>query len=350
MPDFVPGLQLSREYWTEVVAPILDPHVPASARAAALLYTGSDVLGFDTVQSTDHGWGPRLFVFLPDSVSRARVRELVEIVDAALPDAFRGYPTRFPPRDNVDACHQVWLRTIGEFMDAVLGFDPRVGVGARDWLRAPTQRLRELTAGEVFEDGPGDLTRVRDQLSWYPDDVWRYVLACQWKRLAQEEAFVGRSGQVGDELGSAVVAARLGRDLMRLAFLIEREYAPYSKWLGTAFARLRCGPALGPSLEGALAAREWRERERHLATAFETIAARFNDLALVEPLDTTVRPFFGRPFRVLDSNRFADACLESTPLRTLGWVGAIDQFVDSTDVLDHASRTGAIAASGIWPT
>ena len=62
--------------------------------------------------------------------------------------------------------------------------------------------------------------------------MWRYVLACQWKRISQEEAFVGRCGEVGDELGSAVVAARLIRDVMRLVLLIERRYPPYSKWLG----------------------------------------------------------------------------------------------------------------------
>ena len=137
---------------------------------------------------------------------------------------------------------------------------------------------------------------------------------------------------------------------MRLCFLIEREYAPYSKWLGTAFARLSCAPALLPSLQGALAATDWRTREGHLANAFETVAARFNTLRLVDPLDTTVRPFFQRPFRVLDSNRFAAACLAATPLRELGWVGAIDQFVDSTDVLSNAARVGTIAASEIWPT
>ena len=282
--------------------------------------------------------------------SRARVRELVEVIDGALPDTFRGFATRFPPRDGMAACHQVWVHTVGDFFGGLLGFDPRDGVSARDWLRTPTQLLRELTAGEVFEDGPRELTRAREQLAWYPDDVWRYVLACQWNRLAQEEAFVGRCGQVGDELGSAVVAARLVRELMRLCFLIEREYAPYSKWLGTAFARLSCAPALLPSLQGALAATDGRTREGHLANAFETVAARFNALRLVDPLDTTVRPFFQRPFRVLDSNRFAAACLAATPLRELGWVGAIDQFVDSTDVLTNASRVGTIAASEIWPT
>jgi len=42
------------------------------------------------------------------------------------------------------------------------------------------------------------------------------VLACQWRRISQEEPFVGRCDEVVDELGSAVVAARLVRDLMRL--------------------------------------------------------------------------------------------------------------------------------------
>ena len=64
------------------------------------------------------------------------------------------------------------------------------------------------------------------------------MLAAQWTWVAQEEAFVGRAVEVGDELGSRVMAARVVRELMRLCFLLERAYAPYSKWLGSAFARL----------------------------------------------------------------------------------------------------------------
>jgi hypothetical protein len=47
----------------------------------------------------------------------------------------------------------------------------------------------------------------RGRLAWYPDDVWRHVLACQWKRISQEEAFVGRCGEVGDD-GRRVTRAR----------------------------------------------------------------------------------------------------------------------------------------------
>jgi len=56
----------------------------------------------------------------------------------------------------------------------------------------PTQTLRELTGGEVIHDGTGLLEDYRKRLIWYPDDVWRRVLACQWMRLSDEEAFVGR--------------------------------------------------------------------------------------------------------------------------------------------------------------
>ena len=120
-----------------------------------MLYTGSDVLGFDTEQSADHGWGPRVFVFLPDTASRERDRATWwRSSTARCPTRFAGIATRFPPRDGMPACHQVWVHTVGDFFAGLLGFDPRDGVSARDWLRTPTQLLRELTAGEVFEDGP----------------------------------------------------------------------------------------------------------------------------------------------------------------------------------------------------
>jgi hypothetical protein len=118
------------------------------------------------------------------------------------------------------------------------------GLSAREWLMIPTQLLRELTGGAVFHDGLDLLKSYRSTLTWYPDDVWRYALAYQWMRLSQEEPFVGRCGEAGDDLGSAVVAARQVRDLMKLCLLMRRVYPPYSKWLCTAFTTLLCAPTL----------------------------------------------------------------------------------------------------------
>ena len=177
--------------------------------------------------------------------------------------------------------------------------------------RNPQQNLAEVTGGAVFHDGLGTLEPARRRLAWYPDQVWRYLLACQWQRLSDEEAFVGRCAEVGDELGSAVVASRLVRDMMRLCLLLERRHAPYSKWLASAFAELPVATALIPSLEGAVSARDHPTRERHLCTAYETVAQIQNRSGLAEALDPACRTYHGRPYMVLHAERFAIALHET---------------------------------------
>ena len=155
----------------------------------------------------------------------------------------------------------------------VLNWDIDRELRAVDWLTMPEQVLRSLTAGRVYHDGLGQLEPIRAKLSYYPRDVWLYLLANQWRRIGQEEAFMGRCGQVGDDLGSRLVAARLVRDLMRLCFLIERQYAPYIKWFGTAFQLLDCSVALVPILTLALSSDTWQARERHLSAALRARGA-----------------------------------------------------------------------------
>ena len=67
-PMFIPGLDLARLFYTEAVRPLLDQECPGLAHSAALIGSGSEVLGFDSLRSTDHNWGPRLQIFLPDDL------------------------------------------------------------------------------------------------------------------------------------------------------------------------------------------------------------------------------------------------------------------------------------------
>ncbi|MEW1861709.1 DUF4037 domain-containing protein [Streptomyces sp. NPDC088194] len=333
--SFVPGLALAEAFHAEIVGPLLDSALGPVPYSAGLIGAGSEVQGYDTERSTDHAWGPRVQVFLGGEDFRARAADLTALLERELPEAFGGHPVRweFPP--GTPARHRVDVIDLGAYFAEQLGADPAGGVPVSAWLTTPTQTLRELTAGAVFHDGLGRLAAYREQLAWYPDDVWRHVLACQWMRLSQEEPFVGRCGEVGDELGSAVVAARQVRDLMRLCLLMHRVYPPYGKWLGTAFAALPCAADLTPHLTGALSAGTWRARERHLTPAYEAAAALHNALALTDPLDPSVRPFHDRPFLVLDAHRFTHALtatITDPALRARPPIGAVDQYVDSTEL------------------
>ena len=342
MPEYVSGRDLSRAFYEEVVRPL----VGDVEHSAALLGWGSDVLGFDTERSTDHGWGPRMRVFV-HAPEVERVRSAVEV---GLPDEFRGWPTRYG-WDDVPVSSHVYVRPLGEWLERQLGYDARAGVTTVQWLTTPQQLLSEITGGEVFWDGTGQLAPLRQALEWYPDDVWRWLVGCQWWRIDQEEPFIGRTAEVGDELGSRVVAARLARDGMRLGFLLERCYAPYSKWLGSAFARLDCAPDVGPALEHMLAAGDFEARESAWVEAIEALARRHNELGLTTQLEPKVRDFHSRPFRVIDAGRFAIACIESVSdpwLRELPRVGGVDQLVDSTDVLSVGGVARRLAGFYGW--
>ena len=349
--NFIPGLELARRFYWEAVRPILDADFPDLRHSAALIGTGSEVLGFDTPMSSDHHWGPRAMLFLAeDDYERQRDR-ITETFRWKLPHRFLGYPTNFSapnPDDNGvqllaateagPVNHRVEIYTIRGFFRDYLDFDIAGEIEPADWLTFGEQALRTITAGAVFHDDLG-LAAVRARFAYYPRDVWLYMLAAGWARIGQEEHLMGRAGLVGDEIGSALIGARLVRDVMRLCFLMERQYAPYPKWFGTAFQRLACAPALTDDLRRAQLAATWQERESHLCAAYEVVAAMHNRLAITEPLPAQVRPFWGRPFRVIGGERFAAALRAQITdpavarIAERGLIGGSDQFSDSTDLL-----------------
>ena len=347
---FIKGLDLSEIFYQEAVRPILAQSFPNLAYSAALIGPGSEVLGFDDPQSMDHDWGPRLMLFLSEE-QHATCRERIDqALRHALPLTIHGIPTDLANANSSDdkpgapsreggVNHSVAILTVRCFFSFMLKADPDRELRPIDWLAVPEQFLRSLTAGRVFHDGLGQLEPIRARLRYYPHDIWLYLLACQWRRIAQEEHFMGRCGQLGDELGSRLVAARLVRDLMRLCFLMERQYAPYIKWLGTAFQDLECAGRLTPILTRILAAGTWEERQEYLVRAYECAAGLHNALGITAAQDPKVRPFYGRPFLVSAADRFVTAIRAAIAdpeiLALPEHLGAFEQFIDSTDALSN---------------
>jgi hypothetical protein len=325
---FISARTLSQGFHDEIIRPLL-AGIPY---AAGLLGWGSDVLGYDTERSMDHGWGPRLHVF----VDAYQVDHVTTAVERGLPAEYRGHPVRFG-WDTQEPIHHITVTTVDAWLKEHLGVLNGRHLSLQDWLVTPQQKLLGVVAGQVYADD-GRLQVVRDELRWYPDDLWRWMIACQWSRIAEEETFVQRASEVGDELGSRVVAGRLTRDLMRLALLMERAYAPYTKWLGTAFSRLGHPDGLDRDLADTLAAGTFAERERALTSAYRKTAIRFNALRLTGPVEVEPHQFHERPAIVLGAGRFVAACLQAVKdqkVRELGLVGAIDQFADNTEVLSN---------------
>ena len=352
MPKFIPGLKLCALFYEKEIRPILEKEFPRLHYSAALIGWGSEVLGFDTPLSRDHHWGPRMLLFLTHHDYVRFENKLSQIFSDNLPYEFLGYSTNYSEPDvggvrhpvkigRGPVNHMIQIFGIKGFFEARLGFDPTKKIEVVDWLTVPQQRLLEVVRGEVYHDGLGKLREIQEKLKFYPRDVWLYLLAAQWSKISQEEAFVGRAGEAGDELGSRVVAARLVREIMKLAFLMERQYAPYAKWMGTAFGRLKIGRKLMPVLQDVLSTKTWKRREKKLAEAYSVVAKQHNALKITNPLPTNVTKYYGRPFLVIHGDAFASsiraAIRDSRARHLTPNVGSVDQFIDNHDVLQQVS-------------
>ena len=348
MPIFVSGLELSRRFFHEAVRPLITSRFPNLRYAAALLGQGSEVLGFDNELSVDHDWGPRLFLLLQEEDSEQR-DTIGDLLSHSLPETFATYAVSFPapvePRMRVmtrplagPIKHRVIAITVRDFVRVQLGYDLTQPLEAADWLTFRSHVLGELVAGEVYQDEVGELTAVRSRFAWYPHDVWLYLLACGWQRIGQEEHLMPRAGSVGDELGSALIGSRLVRDIMNLGFLLEKQYAPYPKWFGSAFGRLRCATELAPLLWRTEIASTWSERSAALAQAYEVLARLQNELGVCRSQPSTVSHFYDRPFPVIHGGQFAQALvaqIADPAVRQLTegrLIGNIDQWSDNTDM------------------
>jgi UDP-2,3-diacylglucosamine pyrophosphatase LpxH len=128
---------------------------------------------------------------------------------------------------------------------------------------------------------------------------------------------------------------------MNLAFLMEKQYAPYSKWLGTAFVRLKISTKLKPVLEEVLQAKEWKRRESTLALAWSIVAKQHNALRITKPLPTKVTRYYGRPYFVIHGDSFASSIREAIRhpkvKRITANIGSIDQVIDSHDLIQRLS-------------
>jgi Domain of unknown function (DUF4037) len=306
------GLRLSEEFYRACVAPAITEEFPQLPHAAGLMGRGSEVLGYDDSMSTDHTWFARVTVFVAGEVLLEQGESAHAQLTARIPDLFQGVPT------------QVTVTTVQQYFLDQLGLDVSADWDAYDWLSLPEQHLCAMTAGAVFHDDL-DLEKVRLRLAYYPRDVWLYLLLAGWWRVHPEMNLVGRAGYAGDDLGSALMASEIVSGLMHLSFLIERRYAPYVKWFGTAFSELQIADRLSAPLDEALHARTWRQREEALGSGYEIVAGAFNDLEITPRLALEPVRMWERPFPVM----WAD------------FPGALSTLITDPQVRDLVER---------WPT
>jgi len=355
MPEFIKGLNLCEVFFQEHAKPILDKDFPNLRYTAGLLGYGSDVLGYDDAVSTDHMWGPRFYLFLSET-DIGRKADILEAFQNGLPYTYKGYSVNFSAPDPNDGGVRhpefitsgrvsplMWIHTPEDFQNQYLGSRPETN---RDWLSLSEHRLLGFTSGRLFVDML-DMQALRDRVIFYPEEVRLYLIASQWALISEEQAFVKRCGVRGDEIGSGITCLRIAERLMRLCFLYEGRYAPYSKWFGTAFSRLPVNPQIGEEIRLAFFADNTVQREKHLVNAQVLVAKLHNEKGITDPVPTHPQPYFGRDIQVIYTDRIAQAVqkqITDDKLQKLPLFGTLSQVGNFVALSDNPNCQSAISS------
>ena len=235
------GLELARAYYKEYGEPMLREKFPEllPLLAAGLSGSGSECWGFDDEISRDHDFEPGFCLFLPgEDVVDRKAAFALERAYAALPKEFMGF--RRAPVSPVGGARHGVIRTAQFMMDRVGAPDGKLGL--MQWLLIPDYALAEAVNGEIFMDGYGQVTAIRESLRRRPEDVRRKKIAGQLLLMAQSGQYNYRRCLEHGETGAAQLAAvEFVKSTMAAVFLLNEEYQPYYKW---SFRAMRALPRL----------------------------------------------------------------------------------------------------------
>lgn len=230
-------IDVSRDFFFQVVKPILEREFPEETAQTAfgVFGYGSEALYLDDEISRDHHWGLRIDALMPDEMFKSRRETIMQVVSANLPPSFQGYSLReglIPGKGlALDSLPAFLLRTIG------IDHAPQTHL---EWLSIPEEDIIHVINGQVWNDPAGRFTAIRQALmNYYPEPVRRRRIA-HWCRYFSGMGTYALKRAIlrGDEFYATTAFAKAIRWGIQLAFLLDRHYFPYDKWLMAHFERL----------------------------------------------------------------------------------------------------------------
>jgi hypothetical protein len=256
------GCELSHRFYEERIRPLVREFSPGlePELAAGVLGMGSDVSGLDDELSREHHWGPRCNLLLSDHLE-GQCAELEQFLREPAGSEFLGYPIY---HNSFNRCG-ITVETVSGFFRQMAGRE-RAPERLEEWLALTEADLFHVTHGHVFHDGPGELTRRREQFAYYPEPVWRKKMADWLVFLVGHGVYnINRVWQREDWAAATIYLGVVIKRMLEMGHLLNRTYAPYNKWLYRSFKQLpRFCPDVVPLIDHVLATASWEEKCRTL--------------------------------------------------------------------------------------
>lgn len=191
--------------------------------AVGMFGFGSDCLGYDDNISTDHDFGGGFCILLPANIYRDIGQDLQLSYDQ-LPNDFMG----FSRITTLQGQGRVGVFEINSFFEQFLGKIPET---LEEWMNVDEMALLNCTNGRIFADHLGVVTRIRNQLSYYPEDIRLKKIARALAKMAQSGQYnYGRCMKRKEYVASSLALNEFVEQTLALIYLLNKKYKPYYKW------------------------------------------------------------------------------------------------------------------------
>jgi hypothetical protein len=221
------ALELSKAYFWEIGEPALkrDFGELYERLAVGLVGNGSDRYGFDDETSQDHDWGVDFYLWTSEAD-----RDHLGALNDWKTQLFAEHPPSSVAKRS-QYCLAVTATTAGDFYRQLIGVPDRPQT-LGEWVRVPDENFSLATNGQVWVDGSGEFSAIRERLlEYYPEDLRRKRIAAKCMEIAQSGQYNHlRMARRGDVVTTRVTLSRFTEAVIALVFLLNKVYRPYYKW------------------------------------------------------------------------------------------------------------------------
>jgi hypothetical protein len=110
----------------------------------------------------------------------------------------------------------------------------------QEWLNLPEEDITHITNGEIWHDPRGEFSQIRRAFSHYYPEPVRLRRIAHWCRYFSGMGTYALKRAIlrHNDLYAVTTFGKAIRWGVQLAFMLEKQYFPYDKWLLTMFSRL----------------------------------------------------------------------------------------------------------------
>ncbi len=201
--------------------------------AVGMVGDGSDCFGFDDDISTDHDYGLGFCMWLDAETFEKIGSSLQNDYEELLQE--NGAKFLKEHGENETAFSQEFLSNRRGVFEITAFYENILGLPYDNenlFILTEENKLALAVNGRVFRDDEGVFTKIRQYLkSYYPEKIWRYRLAEKLHDFSQyAQSNYARMMARKDYVTSGLCISKGVESAMDIAYILNRQYAPYYKW------------------------------------------------------------------------------------------------------------------------